>query len=61
MTQENEKPGEQPSTGTTGTTGNTGTPWHTRNPDGSVHGGNGIRPGSHDSTPGESQDEPLTE
>lgn len=58
MNQDNEKTSEQPSTETTG---NTGTPWHIRNPDGSVHGGNGIRPGSHDSTPGESQDEPLTE
>ncbi|WP_176464896.1 hypothetical protein [Pseudomonas fragi] len=58
MTQDNEKPGEQPSTETTG---NTGTPWHIRNPDGSVHGGNGIQPASRDTPADDSQDESLTE
>ena len=55
MNQDNEKTSEQPSTS------NTGSPWHIQNPDGSVHGGNGIQPGSHDTPADDSQDEPLTE
>ena len=58
MTQDIEKTWEQKAPEATG---NPGTPWHVQNPDGSVHGGNGIQPGSPDSTPGDCQDEPLTE
>ena len=58
MTQDNEKLHEQPPSETTRTAG---TPWHVKNPDGSVHGGNGIQPGSHDTPVDDSQDEPLTE
>ncbi|WP_179291718.1 hypothetical protein [Pseudomonas fragi] len=58
MTQDNEKLHEQPPSETTRTAG---TPWHVKNPDGSVHGGNGIQPVNSDSPPGEHPDEPLTE
>lgn len=44
MTQDNKTPSEHPSPETRG---NAGTPWHVQNPDGSVHGGNGIQPASH--------------
>ena len=58
MTQDNKTPSEHPSPETRG---NAGTPWQVQNPDGSVHGGNGIQPASHNNPPDESQDEPLTE